>query len=75
MVRKTAKPSFVITRELRSLGRLRSLREPLLAKSYAKYLRTHTGELDLAGEIERWREDLLQYGIEQLTGDSGDQKD
>jgi death-on-curing protein len=40
-----------------------------------EYLRTHTEELDLAGEIERWREDLLQYGIEQLTGDSGDQKD
>jgi death-on-curing protein len=39
------------------------------------YLRTHTEELDLAGEIERWREDLLQYGIEQLTEDSGDQKD
>ncbi|GAA0272438.1 type II toxin-antitoxin system death-on-curing family toxin [Halobacterium noricense] len=40
-----------------------------------EYLRTHTEELDLAGEMERWREDLLQYGIEQLTGDSGDQKD
>jgi len=40
-----------------------------------KYLRTHTEELDLAGEIDRWREDLLQYGIEQLTGDSDDQKD
>lgn len=40
-----------------------------------EYLRTHTEELDLAGEIERWREDLLQYGIEQLTGDSGEQKD
>jgi len=40
-----------------------------------EYLRTHTEELDLAGEIERWREDLLQYGIERLTGDSGDQKD
>lgn len=40
-----------------------------------EYLRAHTEELDLAGEIERWREDLLQYGIEQLTGDSGDQKD
>lgn len=40
-----------------------------------EYLRTHTEELDLAGEIDRWREDLLQYGIEQLTDDSGDQKD
>ncbi|UIP00367.1 hypothetical protein Hbl1158_03070 [Halobaculum sp. CBA1158] len=40
-----------------------------------EYLHTHTEELDLAGEIERWREDLLQYGLKQLTGDSGDQKD
>lgn len=40
-----------------------------------EYLRTHTEELDLAAEVERWREDLLQYGIEQLTGDAGDQKD
>lgn len=37
-----------------------------------EYLRTHTEELDLAGEIELWREDLLQYGIEQLTGDQKD---
>lgn len=40
-----------------------------------EYLNTHTEELDLVGEVERWREDLLQYGIEQLTGDSDDQKD
>ncbi|WP_336035366.1 type II toxin-antitoxin system death-on-curing family toxin [Halobacterium yunchengense] len=40
-----------------------------------EYLRTHTEELDLAGEVERWREDLLEYGIEQLTGESDDQKD
>jgi death-on-curing protein len=40
-----------------------------------EYLNTHTEELDLTGEVERWREGLLQYGIEQLTGDSDDQKD
>jgi len=40
-----------------------------------EYLCSHTEELDLTGEIERWREDLIQYGIEQLTGQSDDQKD
>jgi len=49
----------------------RTVNEPAVVE----YLHTHTEELDLAGEIERWREDLLQYGIAQLTGDSGDQKD
>jgi death-on-curing protein len=34
------------------------------------YLRSHTEELDLAGGIEEWRDDLIQYGIEQLTDDS-----
>jgi len=40
-----------------------------------EYLRFHTKELDLAGEIEEWRDDLIQYGIEQLTGDSSDPND
>ncbi len=40
-----------------------------------EYLRSHTEELDLAGEIEEWRDDLIQYGIEQLTGDSSDPND
>jgi len=37
-----------------------------------EYLRAHTEELDLAGEIEAWRDDLIELGIEQLTGDSSD---
>ena len=40
-----------------------------------EYLRIHTEELDLAGEIEEWRDDLIQYGVEQLTGDSSDPND
>jgi death-on-curing protein len=40
-----------------------------------EYLRSHTEELDLAGEIEEWRDDLIQYGVEQLTGDSSDPND
>lgn len=40
-----------------------------------EYFRAHTAELELASEIDRWREDLLQFGIEQLTDDATDQKD
>jgi len=40
-----------------------------------EYLRSHTEKLDLAGEIEEWRDDLIQYGIEQLTDDSMDPND
>ena len=40
-----------------------------------EYLRSHTEELDLVGEIGEWRDDLIQYGIEQLTGDSSDPND
>lgn len=36
------------------------------------YLRLHTDQLNLAGEIEAWRDDLIQYGVDQLTGDSTD---
>ncbi|WP_236044989.1 type II toxin-antitoxin system death-on-curing family toxin [Haloarcula nitratireducens] len=33
------------------------------------YLHSHTEALDLVGEIEEWRDDLIQYGLEQLTTD------
>jgi death-on-curing protein len=35
-------------------------------------LRSHTDQLDLAGEIEVWRDDHIQNGIEQLASDSAD---
>lgn len=37
-----------------------------------EYLRSHTEELDLAGEIEQWRDDLIRLGLDELTGDSSD---
>ena len=40
-----------------------------------EYLRIYTETLDLAGEIEEWRDDLIQYGIERLTDDSSDPND
>jgi len=36
------------------------------------YLRSHTDQLELAGEIDAWRDDLIRYGIDRLTGDSSD---
>mgnify|MGYP002763087933 FL=1 len=39
------------------------------------YLQSHTEQLDLAGEIADWRDDLIQYGIDQLTGGSSDPND
>ncbi|APW98655.1 death-on-curing protein [Halobiforma lacisalsi AJ5] len=40
-----------------------------------EYLRSHTEEIDLPGEIERWRDDLIQYGLDELTGDSSNPND
>lgn len=39
------------------------------------YLRSHTAEIDLVGEIEQWREDLIRYGVDELTGDPSDPND
>lgn len=40
-----------------------------------EYLRSHTEELDLAREIDQWRDDLIEYGLAELTGDSSDPND
>lgn len=32
-----------------------------------QYLETNTESLDLPGAIENWREDLIQFGLEELT--------
>jgi death-on-curing protein len=39
------------------------------------YLESHTVEHDLAEEIEQWREDLIQFGLSELTGESRDPND
>lgn len=39
------------------------------------YLESNTTQIELAGEIDRWREELIQYGLEQLTDDSLDPND
>lgn len=40
-----------------------------------EYLQSHTDEMDLIDEIENWRADLVQYGLEQLTDDLSDPND
>jgi len=40
-----------------------------------EFLRSHTEEIELVDEIERWREDLIQYGLDELAGDSSNQND
>jgi len=40
-----------------------------------EYLRSHTKEIDLAGEIEKWREELIRYGLDELTDSSSDPND
>lgn len=40
-----------------------------------EYLQSRTEAVDLVGEIENWREDLVQYGLEQLTDDLSDPND
>lgn len=40
-----------------------------------EYLRSHTEEMDLAGEIEAWRDELVQHGLDELTGGRSDPND
>ncbi len=40
-----------------------------------EYLCTHTEEINLVGEIEQWRDDLIKYGLHELTGDSSNPND
>jgi death-on-curing protein len=40
-----------------------------------EYLHSHSEEIDLAGAIEEWRDDLIRYGLDELTGGSSDPND
>lgn len=40
-----------------------------------EYLRAHTTEVDLNEVVERWRGDLVEYGLEQLSDESSDPND
>lgn len=40
-----------------------------------EYLRSHTEEIGLVDEIDEWRDDLISYGLDELTDDSSDPND
>ncbi|WP_229663761.1 type II toxin-antitoxin system death-on-curing family toxin [Halobellus salinus] len=40
-----------------------------------EYLRAHTTEVDLNEVVRRWRGDLVEYGLEQLSDGSSDPND
>jgi len=40
-----------------------------------EYLRTHTSEVDLNEVVRRWRGDLVEYGLGQLSDESSDPND
>ncbi len=40
-----------------------------------EYLRSHTTEVDLNEVVERWRGDLVEYGLDQLSDESSDPND
>jgi len=39
------------------------------------YLQANSGEIDLAEEIEQWRDELVRHGLEQLTDEPSDPND
>lgn len=39
------------------------------------YLQANSEEIDLAEEVEKWRDELIQHGLEQLTDESSDPND
>lgn len=38
-----------------------------------EYLHTNTNEIDLDDELTRWRDDLVQHGLDRMTEESTDQ--
>lgn len=40
-----------------------------------EYLRAHTSEVDLNEVVERWRGNLVEYGLDQLSDESSDPND
>ncbi|MEY7848403.1 hypothetical protein AB7C87_04280 [Natrarchaeobius sp. A-rgal3] len=41
----------------------------------ATEMEAYSDLIDLAGEIEQWRDDLIRYGLDELTGDSSNPND
>jgi death-on-curing protein len=67
---------FEYTEEIRAILKQFGTDEATVDESeIVEYLRCHTEEIDLVDEIEAWREDLIRYGLDELTGVLSDLKD
>ena len=67
---------FEYDKEIRAiLSRLGTDEANVDESEVVEYLRSHTVEIDLAGEIEEWRDDLIRYGLNELTDDASDPND
>lgn len=67
---------FAYNEEIRTtLKRFGTDEQAVNEEETISYLKSHTEQLDLAGEIADWRDDLIEYGIDQLTGGSSDPND
>lgn len=67
---------FTYDHEIRSFLKQFAVDEAAVDESVGvEYLQSHTEPLDLAAEIEDWREDLVQFGVDELTGGRDDPND
>ncbi|NHX37703.1 MULTISPECIES: type II toxin-antitoxin system death-on-curing family toxin [Halolamina] len=67
---------FTYDHEIRTFLKQFAVDEAAVDESAAiEYLQSHTEQLDLAAEIENWREDLVQFGVDELTGSRDDPND
>lgn len=59
---------FTYDDEIRTiLKQFGTVQETVEEDTVIQYLEAHTESIDLAGEIETWRADLIQYGLDELT--------
>lgn len=62
--------------EIRLILQQLGIDEPAIDEAETvEYLQSHTETIELVEEIEKWREDLVHDGLEQLTDDPSDPND
>ena len=62
---------FEYNDEIRELLKQFGTDETTVEEDHAlEYLRTHTIEIDLNNVVEQWKDDLVAYGLDQLSEDS-----
>lgn len=67
---------FEYDEEIRSILKRFGTDEAAVAEAETvEYLASHTERTDLAAEIEQWRDELVRYGVTELTEDATDPND